>query len=1187
MKTQLKHRVFFWISFILLFIQAQNEAFASHAQSADITYQCLGGNQYRINLSFYRDCAGVAAPNTVSIDINSASCGQNLTLTLNKIPGTGIEVSPICSSLTTVCSGGSYPGVQEYKYTGIITLPMACSDWTFSFSLCCRNASIGTIVSPSSENIYVEAHLDNLNFPCNNSPTFSNPPIPFVCVGQPYCFNNGSFDADGDSLSYTLIAPETSPTTTVTYISPYSASQPLASSPAVTFNTSTGDMCMTPTSLQVTVFAVLVKEWRGGEFVGSVMRDIQLRTITCTNDNPYVNGINNSGTYTLTACAGVPVNFDIETFDVDAGQNVTLSWNAGIAGASFNPGTGSRPTGHFTWTPSTADIGSGSHCFTVTVQDDNCPFNGSQTYSFCITVTGITLTTSVNATSCGLANGSAMVQVVTGSGPFTYQWLPSGGSSTSATGLTSGTYSVNVTGAGGCVSTAIVNVPSGSAPASVSLAITSVACYGTSTGAVTSSVSGGATPYYYNWSNGATTPNVTGLPAGVYTVTVTTASGCTSTGSATIVQPTSPLTVTMSQQNITCNGFANGSASALPAGGTGAYAFSWNTTPVLTTPTVTNLSPAVYTVTVSDANGCSATGNVSITEPSAITVNPMIVSPVTCNGLSNASLTVGASGGSGPYDYTWNTTPVQSSQTIAGVGAGTYSVTVMDTNGCAITAGLSVPEPPVLAVTSAAYPVSCFGACNGQTVVIPSGGTPTYSYQWLPDGGTSASATSLCPGTYTVTVTDHNGCEVQSALTVTQPAPLAITTMGDGTICAGQNTMISAGATGGTGTYTYSWTGIGTGATQTVAPIINTVYSVVATDANGCSSPTANVIINVTSLTAANLTTSGSAAICYGAQTTVSATVSGSTGPVNIVWSGGLGTGSGPFTVSPSATTNYVVTVSDNCGSVISQSIPVTVNPLPVIDVQPQTVSSCNQVNLSFADNSTTNAGASYVWDFGDGTVSNLVSPAHEYTLSGIYPVQVTVTSPYGCVNSANTTASVTVFQGSVASFTSEGLDGTEISPVYRFSNNSSNSVSYTWNFGDGTGSTVVNPQHTYAQKGIYTVNLLTVSADGCRDSLSADVEVTPTFTIYIPNAFTPNGNGVNDYFTAKGAEITEFKMMIFDRWGELIFETSDLGTGWDGHAKNGSGIAENGVYVYKIEVRDYAQRYHDYVGHVTLLSSE
>ena len=1186
MNTQLTHRVFFWISFIVMFIQSQNEAFASHAQSADITYQCLGGNQYKISLSFYRDCAGVAAPTTATINISSASCGQNLTLTLNQLPGTGIEVSPICASMNTQCSGGAYPGVQEYKYSGVITLPMACTDWTFSFSLCCRNASINTIVNPSSENIYVEALLNNLDFPCNSSPTFSNPPIPFVCVGQPYCFNNGSSDIDGDSLSYTLIAPRTSATTTVTYNSPYSASQPLLSSPAVTFNSASGDMCMSPTMIEVTVFAVLVQEWRSEVLVGSVMRDIQLRTMSCTNNNPYVNGINNTGTYSLTACAGVPLNFVISTYDIDSAQNVSISWNSGIAGASFSASAGYRPTGTFSWTPTAADISTASHCFTVTVQDDNCPYNGSQTFSFCITVSGLTLTTSTTPANCGASNGTAEVQVLAGTGPYTYQWI-GGGTNYDQNGLSAGTYTVNVTGSGGCTSSATAEVVNGAAPGNLVINSTGVSCYGAADGSATANASGGQPPYTYLWSNGATTSSISGLAPGTYGVTVTTANGCITSGSVVITQPVAPLSYTSSQTNVACSGGSNGSATVAPSGGTGAYAYSWNTSPVQTSATATSLAAGNYSALITDANGCSTTANITIAEPPVLTANGMVVNNVSCNGLADGYATVGASGGTGTYSYMWGTSPAQYTQSVNGLAPGNYFVTVSDANNCIANSYVTITEPPVLAIASAAYPVTCNGACNGQTVVIPSGGTPGYYYQWLPAGGTSASATGLCPGTYSVTVTDGNGCTLSSSLAVTQPAPLTVNASGSTTICLGQNTNITAAASGGTGTYTYSWTGLGSGANQTVSPVSPSTYSVTAIDANGCVSPVSTVAINVTSLTAANLTVSGASAICYGSSATISSSVSGSTGPVTVSWSGGLGTGNGPFTVSPPATTTYTVTVTDACGNSVTGSVPVTVNPLPTVDLSPQTLVACNEVNAAFAENSGTNGASQFSWEFGDGYVSALEHPVHTYGSTGMYNVSLTVTSPFGCVNTASTTCNITVNQGSIADFSSEGMDGTTISPIYKFYNQSQNSVSYLWEFGDGATSTFADPQHTYADKGEYEVKLYTSSSAGCRDSIIRKIEVRPVFTIYIPNAFTPDANNTNDYFTAKGSEISEFKMMIFDRWGEMIYQTEDIQTGWDGKANNGSRTAESGVYVYKITVRDFEQRYHDFTGHVTLLTQQ
>jgi gliding motility-associated-like protein len=1185
MKTTSTPRVFVLISFLILFIQSQNEAYASHAQSADITYQCLGGNQYQISLSFYRDCAGVAAPNTAQVDISSASCGQNLSLTLNRIQGTGIEVSPICSQMNTQCSGGQYPGVQEYIFRGNITLPAQCTDWVISFSLCCRNSSIGTITNPGSENIYVEARLNNLNFTCNNSPTFSNPPIPFVCVGQPYCFNNGSFDADGDSLFYTLVAPWTSATTNVNYISPYSESQPLASSPAVSFNPTTGDMCMTPTQLQVTVFAVIVQEWRNGVFVGSVMRDIQLRTITCTNNNPYVNGINNTNQYSLTACAGQPINFTISSFDIDTTQNVTINWNSGISNANFSSSAGSRPTATFSWTPTAADISNASHCFTVTVQDDNCPYNGSQTFSFCIIVTGITATTTTTNANCGAANGTAAVQVISGSGPFTYQWLPNGGSSAAANGLQAGTYTVTVNSPG-CNSSFTATVGNGATPGFIQLTSVNVTCYNGSNGSIVANVNGGQQPYSYLWSNGFTTPTITNLVAGTYTLTVTTANGCISTSTTTITQPSSPIGYTSSQTNATCANSATGSATVNPTGGTAPFIYIWNTSPAQSTATAINLIAGSTSAIISDVNGCSITANFTITEPPALTSNAMIVSGITCNGASNGNIIVGGSGGTGMYTYEWNTNPIQYSQNIMGLPPGNYTATITDANGCSSTSTAVLTEPNPLTLSTAGFAATCNGFADGQAVVIPSGGTPTYTYQWLPNGGTGASANGLSAGTYVITVTDNNGCHVSSNVAITQPAPLTIVASNSTSICLGQNTQLTASATGGNGNYVFNWTGVGTGPVQIVSPTTSTIYDVTATDANGCISNTETVAINVTSLTAANLLVTPSTSICNGNNATLSATVSGNTGPVTINWSNNLGIGNGPFTVSPNTNTTYTVTVTDACNNSITSTIPITVNQLPTIDVSPVTGIGCGEVAVYFQDNSPTNTGAQYSWVFGDGTSSSVPTPTHTYTQSGNYTINVMVTSSAGCSNSQNTTATVIVHSPSKALFTAEAIDGTTVSPVYKFLNSSINAATYTWSFGDGTNSSVYSPVHSYIDKGEYLVTLHVSSSEGCKDSLTIPVEIKPIFTIYIPNAFTPDGSGINDYFSAKGQEISEFKMMIFNRWGDLIFQTNYISKGWDGRANGGSEIAQDGVYVYKIEVRDFQSKYHDYMGHVTLLAN-
>lgn len=389
--TTLRHTNSFFLSILIIiisFIQNTNEAYATHAQGADLTYTCLGNNQYEFRLSFYRDCSGVNAPQTINMDLNSATCNANQNIQLTRIQNTGQEVTPICPTMNSTCTGGNYPGVQEYVYTGVYTLPFACTDWTASFTICCRNFAISTIQNPGNEAIYLEAVINNFDYPCNSSPTFSNPPVPFVCAGQTYCFNHGATDIDGDSLAYSLVPPATGPNTTVTYLNGYSATQPLLSNPAISIDPITGDICMTPTLQEVTVLAVLVEEYRNGVLIGAVTPDIQVRSINCTNNNPQLSGIDGTNQFTTTGCAGNTLEFDLFSSDPDVNQNVTVNWNGGINGATFATNNAQYPTGTFAWTPTAAQISNTPYCFTVTVSDDNCPLNGTQTFGFCITVTG-------------------------------------------------------------------------------------------------------------------------------------------------------------------------------------------------------------------------------------------------------------------------------------------------------------------------------------------------------------------------------------------------------------------------------------------------------------------------------------------------------------------------------------------------------------------------------------------------------------------------------------------------------------------------------------------------------------------------------------------------------------------------------------------------------------------------------
>jgi len=250
-----------------------------------------------------------------------------------------------------------------------------------------------------------------------------NDPVLFLCQGQAFNYNHGAFDADGDSLAYSLVTPREDRFVDVNYFPPYSATNPIASSPALTLDAGTGALAMTPTQAgQVTILAVQVDEYRNGQLIGSIIRDLQVWvTSSCANTLPTTSGIDGTGVFSTSVCAGTNLCFDIPSNDADSGQTVTMTWDDNIAGATFSASGSPFETGTFCWTPSDADAG--SNVFTVTVTDDACPMNGVQVYTFAVLVEGafdisddvmfcpgdtVTLSTTGGTSTTWSANGSVI-----------------------------------------------------------------------------------------------------------------------------------------------------------------------------------------------------------------------------------------------------------------------------------------------------------------------------------------------------------------------------------------------------------------------------------------------------------------------------------------------------------------------------------------------------------------------------------------------------------------------------------------------------------------------------------------------------------------------------------------------------------------------------------------------------------
>ncbi|NHM05529.1 beta strand repeat-containing protein, partial [Flavobacterium celericrescens] len=383
-----------------------------------------------------------------------------------------------------------------------------------------------------------------------------------------------------------------------------------------------------------------------------------------------------------------------------------------------------------------------------------------------------------NVSCNGGTNGSATVSASGTTAPYSYSWSPSGGTAATASGLSAGTYTVTVTDVNGCTATQNFTITQPTALAVSALSQTNVSCFGGSNGAASVSVSGGTTGYTYNWTpgnpTGDGTASVTGLTAGAWTCTVTDANGCTASQNFTVTQPTALTLTAASQTNVSCNGGSNGAASVNAAsGGAGGYTYNWtpgNPTGDGTV-SVTGLTAGTWTCTVTDANGCTTSQNFTVTQPAALALTAASQTNVSCFGGSNGAASVNtATGGAGGYTYNWTPGNPTGDGTVSvtGLTAGTWTCTVTDANGCTTSQNFTVTQPTALVVASNSQTQeSCPGANNAAASVTISGGTGAYTYSWSPSGGTAASATGLTAGTYTVTVTDANGCEISQLFTIT------------------------------------------------------------------------------------------------------------------------------------------------------------------------------------------------------------------------------------------------------------------------------------------------------------------------------------------------------------------------------------------------------------------------------------
>ncbi|HSY75220.1 MAG TPA: PKD domain-containing protein [Bacteroidia bacterium] len=821
--------------------------------------------------------------------------------------------------------------------------------------------------------------------------------------------------------------------------------------------------------------------------------------------------------------------------------------------------------------------------YTVTVSLSAC---NSVQYQDTVNITSppgaLTLTKTFIPVTCnGGNNGTANVNASGGIGPYTYSWAPGGGSLANISNLSAGSYTCTVKDSGGCSDTAIINITQ---PKALFITTTSkpAAC-GNPTGSMNATVTGGTGTYNYVWApGGSTSTGATNVPAGTYSVNIADGNGCKDSA-VIIITNTPAITGNISPvTNVLCNGGNTGTATGNVTSGASPYTYSWSNGQ--SSSAATNLGVGNYTLTITDKNGCIIKDSVTITQPPALVIK-MSSTSATC-GQSNGVAAVTASGGTGSYSYTWNPGG-GSTVAITNIIAGTYTITVTDSNSCALSANVTVASmsndtAKIIAVSN----VRCFGQSNGSASVIVTGGSGPYTYLWS-DGQSSSGATNLGVGSYTVNVTDTHGCISADSIHITQPIALMPNAGPNQMICIGKPGVINASATGGTSPYIYTWNTGATTSSITIFPATTTSYAVEVTDSNGCISPPISVTITIRPPLSVSATSTGP--ICNG--DTAKITAMGHGGDSAYVFNWMPGNVSGASTnVSPTVSTYYTVTVTDGCADTVKDSVEVIVTPAPIINFTLDTLSGCSPLCVQFKDMTTATGGiSSWSWNFGDGTTSSNQNPLHCFNNPGNYSVGLFVTSNSGCKASQISSGLITVYSHPQADFSYSPNTITEMDPLVQFTDLSKDAYginAWYWTFGDSYNSSLQNPTHSYSDTGRFCTTLKVTNKHGCTDTITECLDIQPIFTIYIPNAFTPDANGLNDIFTAKGVGIKTFEMWIFDRWGQQLYYTTNIYTGWDGKVQGGTSgqIVQEDTYVYLIEVIDIFNKPHKYLGKVSVI---
>ena len=751
------------------------------------------------------------------------------------------------------------------------------------------------------------------------------------------------------------------------------------------------------------------------------------------------------------------------------------------------------------------------------------------------------------------------------------------------------TVSYNVTPiSGSCVGinfTIVVTVNPSISPNSI---ITNNICFGNNNGSIQTNLTGGipfstGAPYLISWMgpNGFTsnTTSISNLLAGDYTLSVLDDSGCPFSKSYKITEPDVIVITTNQEKDITCFGDADGKIAITVTGGTTNYNYTWtkDNSPFATTEDISNLSPGVYALTVSDTNNCGPeTATFTITQPPVLALNWVDQTDVLCYGAATGAITVSTVGGTpieitpGNFDYKYAWTGpngfTSTSQNLSNVLAGAYDLTVTDNSGCFKKLSTTITQPDEIIITATTTPIICYGGNDASIKILISGGIAPYTINWSNLGGGDLQD-NLSAGDYLVTVTDDNDCIKTLNVNIPEAPIFTVNPVVKNISCFGMNDgSINLNIIGGIAPVKLVWddSAVAGNVRNNLRP---GTYTVTISDGKPCTISRTFIILEPQKLViSANVT---DAFDCDDANSgAINLLVAGGTTPFTYSWSNGVVTED----LSNIPAGNYSIIVTDARGCSEQAQYSINRQPPIVIGIETKTDFNCETKYVKQTFLAQVSGGfPPYQLVWSSGTVSGANNEIMNTTQNGTTILDVT--DNLGCTSSYSFNVKNPVlgnpdFTTNSIGFSTYGIYSI-IDPIQFTNTATGDFINIAWDFGDGSVSNEVNPIHSFVKEGIYVVNQTVTYPFGCIYTHIITLTVDKGYELMSPNGFTPNGDGINETFKPAFLGMKSIQLDVYDTWGELVYsETGETLQGWDGKVKGKE--SENGNYYYKVKATTF-----------------